>query len=340
MEEPEACELVVRLIAGQTMDVGTVSVVKDDTELCVTYSLSDDALAAGWRIYETHLAVGTEVADIPQTSPNLWGTNPIPGLYPYAMDFYPDGVESHTECILLEDLGVEPGDIVYISAHAVVMIVDADGFVIDEETAWGEGNRFNARGNWGMWFEFEVCEDNGVVPQAEVIEFDGYIGYEDRLSGFDFDYNDFGMDMVLEETYVDGVLTNIFLSFVAVHNRAGDVHDIHIHRALQGDYSFSVFRSGEARIGNEIESGGYTGSGDLDVVLFDSARWSNTANQVMGQWIVIEIVMDADNNLNLIGDFNDPVSSRWDLAHYDPKIFSLYDPWLWNRSQGNVRGIE
>ena len=30
--------------------------------------------------------------------------------------------------------------------------------VFEFETAWGEGDRFNERGNWGMWFTYKVCE--------------------------------------------------------------------------------------------------------------------------------------------------------------------------------------
>ena len=45
------------LYAGQDMLVGEVLVWDDGTQLCVKYQLSDEALAEGWLIYETHLAV-------------------------------------------------------------------------------------------------------------------------------------------------------------------------------------------------------------------------------------------------------------------------------------------
>ena len=59
-DDSEPCEpfLVVDLIAGQNMVVGTVTVENDDTTLYVTYALDEDAIEEGWLIYETHLYVG------------------------------------------------------------------------------------------------------------------------------------------------------------------------------------------------------------------------------------------------------------------------------------------
>ncbi len=45
--------------------------------------------------------------------------------------------------------GVEPGDTVFIAAHAEV----EDGE--REEGAWGKGTRFVERGNWAMYFTYD-----------------------------------------------------------------------------------------------------------------------------------------------------------------------------------------
>ena len=73
----------VNLMAGQHINVGQVSVVtKSDTEICVTYSLSENALESGWRIYETHLAISDDLDGIPTKGPG----NPAPGQFPYGDD--------------------------------------------------------------------------------------------------------------------------------------------------------------------------------------------------------------------------------------------------------------
>ena len=118
-------ELIVDLIAGQNEVVGTVTVTNDDEQLCIKYELSDEALEDGWLLYETHWAVGTDLSDIPQTSENRWGTNPIPGQFPYGDDEL-EGVKYYTECISLEDLGFGICNDVYIAAHAVIEREECD----------------------------------------------------------------------------------------------------------------------------------------------------------------------------------------------------------------------
>ena len=136
--------MVVDLIAGQHMVVGTVTVENDSEYLCVTYALNDEALADDWLIYETHLAVAKEHGDIPQTGGNRWGTNPIPGQFPYGDDEL-DGVPYWSICIPLEELDVEPCNEVYIAAHAVIMRVECEilaeapyggSAVVDTFQAW------------------------------------------------------------------------------------------------------------------------------------------------------------------------------------------------------------
>lgn len=53
------------LYAGQNIPVGFVDVSNDGTNLFVTYQLDAEAIAAGWQIIETHLAVSDSLAGIP-----------------------------------------------------------------------------------------------------------------------------------------------------------------------------------------------------------------------------------------------------------------------------------
>lgn len=319
------CSTEVRLLAGQYMEVGSVVVQTDGVDLCVTYMLNEEALLGGWLIYETHLAIGYELADIPQTKGNAWGTNPIPGLFPYGGSLC-DGVPCWNVCIPLADLGLLPGDVIYIAAHAVVSTDPAECGE-DGETAWGEGSRFNERGNWGMYFLFEVCEEPG--PPISY-----FIGYEDFPANCDYDYNDFGMDFNVAETYDAGILRTIEMEFIARVNYADNEHDIHILRSLQGDYTYTLMRPDHTAFGNEDpEVTDEPGSGVFDVILFDTEAWPDDPSQVMGQTVQIVIEMDADNNSNTAADFGPP--PRFDVD----MLFSLYNPMMYNRNTSNMISV-
>lgn len=309
------CSAEVDLIAGQSMDVGTVLIQQTADTVCVTYLLDEGVLAEGMLIHETHLAIGTDLADIPQTKGNKWGTNPIPGNFPYKGTLKGGGSPCWNICIPLVDIGYEPGDTLYVAAHAVVGIVDDCGPYMTE-TAWGDGTRFNERGNWGMYIVVEPCWVE-LVPS--------YIGYEDNDADCDFDYNDFGMDFMGVETYAGGILRMIQLEFTARVNRAGFEHNIHIFRSLKGDYTYTLLRD-HVPVGNETMVVPDTaGSGDFDVILFDTTRWANDPSQVLGHTVTITIVMDEANVENTLADFGP--APRFDLG----TRFSLYDPWMENQ---------
>jgi hypothetical protein len=95
------------LFAGQNIDVGTVSVWNDGTNLYVTYSTTD-----GWEMTETHLAVANSLGGIPQTKT----FNPIPGKFPYSTIHGP-AVTEFTYTVPLAGLGTN----LYIAAHAKVV---------------------------------------------------------------------------------------------------------------------------------------------------------------------------------------------------------------------------
>lgn len=124
LAEPQTME--VDLLAGQNIDVGTVYVTNDGDNITVTYETTDD-----WYITETHLYVGKNVPPIS-----------TPGQLPYSVP-YETTETTHTYVIALDEIysyqmklnkkgkptgqlepygtpGVNPGDNVYIAAHAVV----------------------------------------------------------------------------------------------------------------------------------------------------------------------------------------------------------------------------
>jgi len=173
--------------------------------------------------------------------------------------------------------------------------------------------------NYGCDLWVEVTEIS-LPPDRFPLEGTAYIGYEDWTDG-DLDYNDFGMDFSAQEYYdtVGGTdyLTRVVMTFEAVIYDSGANHYIHIRRPFNGDYDYTVTRSVSA-LPSEIAGGAHTGSGNLDVVLFDTAKYSWPAKKI-GETVTIEVILknpSANPRVPL-------VAPRPDL---DP-FMDNYDPW-------------
>ena len=130
----------VTLLAGRTEPVGEVEVTNDGENLSVKYSLNE-----GWGLEETHLHVACGDESIPTNRPG----NPIVGHFEYKQEDL-QGAPSVEFKIPLEDEGAEPGNTLTLAAHAVVRSDKK------EESAWAEGEPFRKRGNWAMYFTYEV----------------------------------------------------------------------------------------------------------------------------------------------------------------------------------------
>lgn len=136
---------VTELIAGQNINVGSVSVNNDMTNLYITYSTTGN-----WFINELHLYVGT-ISGLPKTKTG----NPIPGQFPYSQSFS-SNTQSYTFVIPLSNI---TNDCFIVAAHSSVSLHDVNGGIIKTETAWGNGTRITLTGNWGMYFDAckQVC---------------------------------------------------------------------------------------------------------------------------------------------------------------------------------------
>jgi hypothetical protein len=130
-------------MAGQHSDAGDITVASDGTYLFVMYTTAD-----GWKLTETHLAVGATVADIPQTKSG----SPKNGQFAYSSTH--NGVTTYVYAVPLASVGATAGSTVTIAAHAVVT---QDGTTTTKrtETAWGEGTQFEGK-NWAMYFEYTI----------------------------------------------------------------------------------------------------------------------------------------------------------------------------------------
>jgi hypothetical protein len=112
---------VYPLMAGQNIEVGTVTVSDDGTDLTVHYGITE----AGWFIVQAHM-----YADVKAPK------NGAPGRFPF--DSGPVHGTSFTFTVPLADLGVASGDELFIAAHAVVNnefntigYMDAEGVIHD-----------------------------------------------------------------------------------------------------------------------------------------------------------------------------------------------------------------
>lgn len=142
--DPGCVATIVTLIAGQTINSGTVTVTNDSNFIYVTYTTTN-----GWVLAQTHLYVG-DCALIPVNNPG----NPIPGQFPYASAH--NNVTTYTYQIPLSQ--IPSGSCGCIAAHAVVKKYNSSNQQIGQETAWGNGTRINlSGGNWGMKFDYCSC---------------------------------------------------------------------------------------------------------------------------------------------------------------------------------------
>jgi hypothetical protein len=141
------------LYAGQTIEAGTISMEvveilnennNPEEHLSITYETT-----GGWQLQETHVWVGADLADMPQTRQG----NPKIGNFPYQSGDI-TGQTTHTETVPLNLLGFScPGDdkSYYVAAHAAVQLVDDGGNVMQTETGWSDGDRYVERGMWGTY---------------------------------------------------------------------------------------------------------------------------------------------------------------------------------------------
>ncbi len=156
------------LFAGQTIAAGNVCIEildhGDTEELCITYITTGD-----WVLIETQAWVGEDLADMPQTRKG----NPQIGNFPYHSGDI-TGQTSYTFCVDLNQYGTEGGAVdlcglmLYAATHAVVARdIDGDGIYDEQETAWGDGDRMVARGNWSTYFTIKLeCDLGGVGNES------------------------------------------------------------------------------------------------------------------------------------------------------------------------------
>lgn len=133
--------VVSNLMAGQHYDSGDLSVYFDLDNVYVEYTTTGN-----WYIRKTHLYVGSF-----QLIPTNNGGNPIPGQFPIN-NTHTSGTQTVTYTIAKASLP----ECFSIAAHAEVNRVQ-NGVVVQSETAWASGVRFNQK-SWATYFS--VCQSD------------------------------------------------------------------------------------------------------------------------------------------------------------------------------------
>ncbi len=138
----------VPLIAGQNYTAGRVDVEIVNEEgtdfVYISYITNED-----WIIKLTHMYAGDRDG-IPETKKG----NPKPGVFEKRMDYEANVISDFEIEYKIEASAFEA--CFYIAAHAEVIKIDEAGNETQRETAWGEGEAFEA-GSWAMYFSF--CKD-------------------------------------------------------------------------------------------------------------------------------------------------------------------------------------
>ena len=148
-DTPDCVINEIELIAAQNFTAGIVSYEIVADVLVVTYDTGD----TGWVIDATHLYVGL-CEDLPTNNPG----NPRIGQFPYK--------STHSPSVTLVEWFITdyPVGCGCMAAHAEVSLLDINGNVIQEETAWAFGTPFDGN-SWAMYFEY--CDyDCGVVSNS------------------------------------------------------------------------------------------------------------------------------------------------------------------------------
>ncbi len=210
--------------------------------------------------------------------------------------------------------------------------------ITETETAWGNGTRFNTKGNWGMYIPYHWPCIIRFPPDGTA-----YIGYEDAPGG-DYDYNDFGMIFNLEEVYLEiddtFYLTEIHMNFNSTVKKAGYNHDIHINRTgLQGTYDYTITRD-FVSANDETPDGSYPDmTGPMDVILFDTLRYPGTNNVNMFDEVTIDISIDDPESNPFPSTLTPPrmFTNEAPDPFYDlDGIFEFYDPWMDPSTGANI----
>ena len=142
------------LLAGQDIEVGTVSAWCDAENIHVVFEITD----TDWTITDSHVSIVAvdDCADCVNYFPHTKPGNPKIGQFAYTMDDFTDNnyVIPFTDSGILgdDDDGFEFGECLCIAAHAVVETGTGDS--VQTQTGWAGDHEFPGS-SWALYFCFE-----------------------------------------------------------------------------------------------------------------------------------------------------------------------------------------
>ncbi len=147
--------LAKTLFAGQHINVGTLLVSNDDSNLYVTYKTDGN-----WFLTESHLYVGSY-----NNLPLNGGGNPKIGNFPYHGDH--EKVNEYTFTIPLNQINKDASGCFVVAAHGVVKEY-INGEATSSETAWAKGDDEFPGNRWGWYITYceEECVENKCMTAA------------------------------------------------------------------------------------------------------------------------------------------------------------------------------
>lgn len=135
----------VKFLAGQNIEVGTVSVFNNEDKLYVSVTMT-----APWVISQTQVYVG-DAALVPVNKKG----NPQIGQFPVKNQF-----PTYTNIVTYEFNLADLNDTFMVAFHADVQKLDSSGYPVQSETAWADGTQFVLSGSWASYFNYtkQVCQ--------------------------------------------------------------------------------------------------------------------------------------------------------------------------------------
>lgn len=265
--------------------------------------------------------------------------DPAMGASIYIWDDTDDdwAIDEDTENPINGENHTTPDNITVAAGHCYYVWVEKDGYTFSVNnypndwviTTDPSENNEAAYGCTSADSQYQVHFTSSETSEQTVRfpeEGNAYIGYEDA-TGADFDYNDFGMYMFIEEVYVDDCLTEINMEFWSVVKRSGGSHAIHILRTLSEGtgYNYTITRTYTAQGEETPAVTNAVGQGDFDIVLFDSDYFASN---------IVTIHIEVTSGCEPYGSEVPP--PRWDLD----SIWINYDPYMDYRTMYVERHID
>ena len=144
-----------KLIAGQTINAGTVRLQKRNNTLSVITLIDNDKLDGDWGITGTHVWVGNSVDDIPKTgNGNLRFNQFYENSYSKP---YPTSERMRINLANDPNFDIDSCPLIAV-VHASINELDENGDLIkdEDETAFGGKDKEDIQQNGRWWFYMEV----------------------------------------------------------------------------------------------------------------------------------------------------------------------------------------